>query len=525
MNKLNAILSEKTNTPRETLRLSLVFTFLWGLAAHGYMLLSSSISHDSLNEFLATSAVQEWKISLGRIFMPALYFIRGQVSAPWWIGLISITSIGIAVFLAVQIFDIREKWMICLTAGIFTVNLTVTALTATYIHDMDCDMLALLFSVLAVYCWKNYKRGWLYGSVPLMLTLGLYQSYISMTIVLIVICCILWLLEGKSFRTVLTEGLKGIAMLVCGGVLYLCALKCAAIFAGVALSTNSNNSLTRILTLTPIKLLQMMIEAWLITVKRLLVLPSLYPSKLSFLIQLALFGGSVLTVLVRLCGRAIGWPEKILTLVLLAFLPLGANVSHVLSVGISHDLMYYAMWMVYLLALLLTRDLLTWENRGKGKLKVYIRGFSAFLVAAVLWGNVQVANSVYMGKRIVEEANHSLFTRIVYRMEQCEDYLPGTTPVVLIGHPGEEILTQLPEQIRRYDMVQESTADPYVIGAPLSSYYQSYFQNVLLNPAIIAPDDRKEALAQRQDVQQMPAYPAAGSIAMVEDVLVVKLGG
>lgn len=139
-------------------RQSLLFTFLWGLAAHGYMFLSSSFSHDSLNEFLFEDWVSARKITAGRIFVPVVTFLRGRITAPWLIGLIGLTCIGIAVYFVTRIFDMESKWMICLTSGIFTVNLTVIALTATYIHDFDSDCLALLFAVMAVFLWKSSEK-------------------------------------------------------------------------------------------------------------------------------------------------------------------------------------------------------------------------------------------------------------------------------------------------------------------------------------------------------------------------------
>lgn len=43
---------DKLKRNRSCIILSILFTFIWGMAAHGYMYFNNSISHDSLNEFI-----------------------------------------------------------------------------------------------------------------------------------------------------------------------------------------------------------------------------------------------------------------------------------------------------------------------------------------------------------------------------------------------------------------------------------------------------------------------------------------
>lgn len=506
---------------KNILRLSLMFTFLWGLAAHGYMFLSNSISHDSIDEFLLTNQVAYKKVGLGRLFVPVVGFLRGHITAPWLIGLIGLICIGFAVYFVTRIFAIENKWMVCLVAGIFTVNSTVIALAATYMHDFDCANLALLCAVIAVFFWKasESKGKYIFGGFFVMLSLGLYQSYISITITLIVICCILSLLEGRDWKEVLVKGLKGIAMLVIGGILYIFALKLVTSFTHMALSSGNPQSLDNMLSLTPKRIAVLIAEAWKMTIKGILFPCSMYPDTLAKALEFLVVGISGVLVLLRLTSREIRTPAKILTLILFAFLPLGANVSHVLANGISHDLMYDAFWMVYLLLLLLVCRQKEWTVRQK--LNNHLRIVSAGLVAVILWGNVQMANGVYTAKRFIQDANLSLFTRITYSMEQVPGYTAGETPVVFIGRPSG-ILTELPEEYQRFDLIYAK--EPFVVGSAVQAHYQCYYQYVLMNPAVVAPDARKYELMQRADVANMPAYPAEGSIAMVEDTLVVKLG-
>ena len=171
---------------------ALISTFAWGTIAHGSFFLHNSFSHDSLNELVPSVMGNSWKIQLGRVFVPIYRLILGEiVTTPWTIGLLSLFYIAIAVFLVAKIFKIKSRSIIVLISGIFVTNISVISITATYIHDLDCYMFALALSVFAVYLWRKYKKGYLCGAIPICFSLGLYQSFISVTITLIIISLII----------------------------------------------------------------------------------------------------------------------------------------------------------------------------------------------------------------------------------------------------------------------------------------------------------------------------------------------
>ena len=354
-----------------------------------------------------------------------------------------------------------------------------------------------------------------------MLSLGLYQSYISMTITLIIMRCIFWLLEGRSYKVVFVEGLKGIAVLIVGGLMYLCVIKIVSGISQISLTAGGYNSLENILALTPRSFLSLCKEAWKLTLTRIIKVNSPYSSRFTAGIQLLVLGISVLLVVLRLANRSIRWQAKLLTLVLLILLPLGANVSHVLANGYSHELMYDAFWMAYLLLLLLVDRQRSWMVWNGLCLKRYTAWVCVGLVAWILLGNVQMANAVYTSKRIMQNANLSLFTRITYRIEQYPGYVNGETPIAFIGLPSEA-LKEMPEEFQRFDFLY--SIKPFIIGENWAGRYQRLYDYMLLDNVVIAADEKKRELLQKEDVANMPAYPAEGSIRMVDGILVVRLG-
>ena len=218
-------------------------TFLLGVAAHAYGFFNFTISHDSLEALYSGAAETEWKISLGRIFVPVYRDItRGMLTSPWMIGMLSLIWIALSVYFIVQLLDFAEsKLLIVLTAGVLTVNPVVTALTATFLHDLDVDMFALFLMVAAVWLWKKQRNGIWPGMCLIAVGLGLYQSYLSVVIALIMIICIKDLLEGNRWKEVLLAGGKGVLMVMGGGILYLLLTKGVCYFTGISLSDSYNS--------------------------------------------------------------------------------------------------------------------------------------------------------------------------------------------------------------------------------------------------------------------------------------------
>ncbi len=499
------------------LKKSFLFTYLWGMVAHGYMFMSNSLSHDFLGEYILQPQTAALKFGSGRIFAPVVQWLRGSISVPWWVGILSLFFMALALLLILRLFDIRKDWMICLTAGVLVVNVSYVALVATYIHDLDSDSLAVLMAVLAVYLWRTQSRGWLYGILPVILMLGLYQSILSVVIVLVILLCIQDLINGQPFQTVFSGGLRSIAMMACGGVLYFLLQKTVVSIALVDTSANYN-ALSNMFALTPVRFLQLVAETWFDTLFEIVTVVSGLPLRMGMLINAGIVLLCVAVLAEKVFSRSMGVREKILLVSLFLIMPVGANVSRVLFNGTSHDLMHYAIWLIYLLALVLTDTMVRQKAGRKNRGTQVIAGL---LVAVTLFGNTQMANGVYAGKRFIQDSNLSMFTRIVSDIEDLDGYIVGQTQICFVGEP-ESAMLPLADRYNAYYMTGFESS--YVVPSMNRDHYQSYFSNVLMNPGVIVDHSTRYQISIDPRVQAMPLYPSNGSIAMLDGVVVVKLG-
>lgn len=520
-------IAERLAQNKKQLYLSLAATFIWGLFAHGYAFGSNIFSHDSLRELHAEILGNEIKMGSGRVLTPIYRELLGSdVTLPWLAGLLSLLWIGLAVFLIVRLFRVESPVLVCLIAGVCTTNIAVSATIATYIHDLDCYMFSMLCAVASVYSWRNHRFGWLIGAPFAAASLGIYQSFIFVAVTLVMMVCIMDLLNERDFKAVFMDGIKAIGMLVLGGVLYYVMMKVILAQVGIALTKGDYNSLDRALTLSPENFLPQILSAYKDCFARMIDAYSSYPSILVRCGTILLLASSIFAVTVGLLSRKVHLLEKILCALLVILLPLGMNMIHVLTVGKNHDLMTYPIWLVYVLALLLADWLLgKWKNAdGHGRLAWLARGqrtLCLVLVFVLVYGNVRFANGMYMKKSLEHEAYMSLMTRVVARMEMMEDYVPGETEVVIVDLP--EHLNEVMPGFKDYWNVIGMTK-PDMIYIDARDRFQAFFDYMMGLPILLADEDTWNAGAFLEAVQQMPVYPARGSMQMLDGVLYVKLG-
>ena len=503
---------------RENLLLCFAAVFGFGLAAHAYGFLHASFSHDMLNALVADPMETYWKMQLGRPGI-VLYrrLFRGVIAAPWQLGLLSLLWLSLSCFLTAKLFRVKSRVFPVLLAGILTVNITTIAMTATYLYEMDADLFAVLLGVCAVLLWDRYGlAGALLGALLTAGCMGTYQSMVSIPITLAMLLCIGALLRGERFGAVLRKGLRAVAMLGCGALLYWLAVRLMCSLKGINLAMDSYNSVEQEASLSMLGRVGRVYQTW----SRAFLDPAhahIEPIVLALNALLAALG---LWGLSRWLAKGkTGGKEKLLLCALLLLLPLGMNTAQLSFSGDVHDLMKYSFWLFYVLCLL------PWFTGVQGKPSGLIRGVGAVLALLMLCANIQTANIVYTKKQLEQEAAGSLMTRVLARLELREDYVPGEMPLVFAG-----VSEQLQERITGfeayYDITGCETASPIVKSTASYNYniYAAYFRYLLDNPAVMADWELWNRLQEDPRVAALPSYPAEGCMELLDGVMVVKMG-
>lgn len=513
--------NRKTSILRAQIKYVCISVLLFGLIAHGYAFFDTDYTHDTLNALYADAAENTWKISLGRFFKPVYQtLIRGEFAAPWLIGMLSLIWAGLAVFVIVRLFDIQTPICTFMVSGICITNLSFSLTAATYIYDLDANMLALLLSSLAAHQWKRSKIISPLSILFIAPSLGIYQSYVSVCIVLMILVLLMDLLHGDCFTRVFKKGLSGCIALALGAAAYVLCLWIIRQFTGYSMHTGSGNSLGLISTLNIRGMLTACKNTYGILYTQLIrdwmtIFP-LWAIKVTHILLML----SVIVPFWSYVKGGIGILEALLFLLLIAFIPLAVFLSMLLSGGESlHQLMLFSLWLLYLFPILLVYHT---PISVKSNLIRASRLMTVMVLSVLLWGNIRTANTLYLIKDMQHESAKSLMTRVLYRMEDIEDYVPGQTPVAIIG--ASPMLTQLPHAERYERLV--GISNNLLARSPEAAYDPQYklLTYMLGSPINLCDDDTYFTLKKNADVIQMPLYPDNNCMQMIDGTLVIKLG-
>ncbi len=483
----------------------IISTFIIGMLTHGFCYLNMMYSHDSLAAINQNTDFA-WKISIGRFLQLINIYLRGPMVLSWVIGVLSLLWLAIAICFLVQLLGFTSSVAIYATVGLLATNTALTLTNASYIHEADSFMLALLFAVLAVYTFDKYRYGFLLSPLLLVACCGFYQAYLAAAVVLFMLVLLRDILQGAPSVAVLKKSAASVAVLLVGTALYYLVYKLTLLVFGLS-APDSNNSIevaTGALSFDwPVLLAQAYQEVadYFFSPFALNPAPTLVTNAL--LVALTVF-----LLVCFLCQRNVSWGGKGLFLLILAVLPLGLACVGFLSNGRLTDLMKYQYAFLHLLPILM----LLHSKYEQSALRM-----AAFvLVLVVVFQNYTYANTAYLRKELAYQRTLSAVTRVIVEMEDVEGYQYAETPVAIVGNFSDDYSIPKLNEASGIGMYYNYSADR-------AASLRSYFKYVLAYDIDYLSDEEIAEIGLSDAVQAMPSYPDAGYCQIIDGVLVVKL--
>lgn len=202
-------------------------TLIFSIINYIYFCTHHSLAPDAVGVG-AQHIANGWEVSLGRWLIPIVDSARGGLVVPGLILTSGIFSLTVAIILLAKIFAIKKTASLIILSAVIVFFPTFSE-SVLFVYCYDSYCLAMLFSVLAGY-FMCTKKGYLkcYG-LPIffmILSLGLYQAYVGVTISIIFFVSLKDMINSDiRTKDVMLIMLRRILCLVLGLILYYVTTK------------------------------------------------------------------------------------------------------------------------------------------------------------------------------------------------------------------------------------------------------------------------------------------------------------
>ena len=192
-----------------------------GLLAHLYKITNWLPNWDSL-VFRVDS---QNMIALGRWFLPVVCSLSSFYDLPLLNGIIAIVFHALSAVCICRMFNIQKKITAFIIGAIIVSFPTVTSVMM-YNYVADGYSIAFFFSALAAFFMTKEKPGYVLAAVLIALSAGIYQAYITVTIMLILLKLIDDIVyHNASFGSILKNSVRILITGIVGMALYSVVLK------------------------------------------------------------------------------------------------------------------------------------------------------------------------------------------------------------------------------------------------------------------------------------------------------------
>ena len=487
-------------------RVPLLCAILFGFLAHGFACTNKLINHDDVSALFMKGGT----VTSGRWGLGALDSIFPNYSMPWIYGTLTILIMAAAICIILRLFAIRSKVLQGLIAGLI---ITFPSLTGTFGYMFTTSSYAVSFLLAVLAVWLITRKNLWYAIPALMsmvLSLSIYQSYISIAASMLVLVLIRQLLHGEGFLTVLRRGIYYVTFLVIALAGYYIATELVFLITGTSFGVYAEGSLTLSLgsILTGIGLaydsfLRFFTEGF----------HGLMPTSLTRLLHGIVLALSIALLALRLLDRRKREPLAILLLVvLIVLLPLAINCMYLITAADSiHTLVLYSFITVYLLMAVLADDFLA-ENAAT--FKMLALNALTLILAVIIATNTYIANEAYLNLHLRYENAHAFCSTLLADLRQQPDFTEDTK-LALIGDYRDPSYYE--EKFWHTDLITG------VHGFLPDSYSMDRFLEYYMGfPLPMATPEEIDQIQSSPEFAAMATYPYYGSMQMIDGFFVVK---
>ena len=486
-------------------------TLIVGLVAHIYKLTNWLPNWDSL----VFRYDPQNMVAMGRWFLPIVCTPSSFYDLPWLVGLISLLLHGLGAVCICRMFHVHKATTAALIGAAVITFPTVTSVLM-YNYVADGYAFAFLLSCMAAMLLVGEKPKLVTSAICIMLSAGIYQAYITVTIMLL-LCHLILEAMNKDTQAgrILIKTMKFLAAGILGMALYYIVM-------------------TVVLKVTDTALLEYQGINDAVSLTGLNLFAILYTVKHSFtdyffdfsngttvfgVLNVLIFAITVILYLTDVIRQRTSPIKLLLIAVYGILLPIGASVLAFINSDVDyHNLMKMGFFIFYLFFIL---------QYEKSDFKLpKLNSAKAWMILGValvlVFNNILIANISYHKLNMAYEKSYGTLIRIADRIEQI-DGSAACDRILVLGtlENSEAYSAKLPP-----DMT--GTTDGFILRADDEIVGQSVLCSALNDYCgtkyTFVFGEEKNALMEAFQTDRMGIWPASDSIVIANDVIIIKLG-
>lgn len=504
-----------------------ITTFILGIITHFLLLTNLIMSQDGLLMGLHYTA-GSYEATLGRWGINMIDSIRENLALPFITTLISIIVMGAINILIIDMLDIKSKLF-----KLFTIVSVVASpglcMTLLYVYTADVYIFAMLFSVLSAYSLykiKSKKIGISLSIVCFILTLSIYQSYMGITVGLILIVSVKNLLSQKNnaIDTLKDVAIKALILIISFIIYFFLTKLILAIYQKEMAGYDGLNQISLFTIFSTI--LPSLKKVYISFIKYFfadgIILNRSWKRDIMYLVFFTLFAVTMVILFIKGIknkeNRKIFLKNYVLACFIIILMPIAFNLVIVLAPG--NDIYYLTSTQMMLMIpfLFVIFELIDEKNTVTNLINWGI----SIVSTVIMFTYILSCIVTYQTVELAYSQAKNVTIRVVEKMEVYDNYTPEM-PVLFAGVIAD---SNFPKTLDLYNYAISNSLRSSIFHGTYQGQqgtWENFFNIFLGHQLYFCEDYQYYFIVNSDEFKEMNIFPERNSVKTIDGVMVVKL--
>lgn len=521
MNRIDELVKKEYGKLSKQFKIAFISAIIFGLIAHIYMFTNKLPNMDDLvgiDNFGVTFKNGRWFLW---VLGAAAYHMNWVFSMPWLNGIITLFFIACSAGVIAVLLDLKSDMANVILGAILVVFPSWTT-TFFYMFTAPYYAIAVFLGVLSVFLTVKYKKGYMPAALLLACSLGIYQAYLPFVATMYVILLFAQLYEeDKTYMDVLKKAVYYLSNLIVGAVLYFVLMELSLILAKQSLNTYKGLDSMGKFSITRIQ--EIGKNIWTnffgVFINNNLEISYNFMTKVMYFILFMVVAVLLLQLIAQLCGKA-DYRKAVAVVIMTIAYVLAINGIYIMCAEGIYALMYYAYAFMIIFPLLLVDK--SMENYGINRENCILEWIVILVSVGGIGSYCQYANAQYLSMDLNIEQAKSYYTTLITQIKSVDGYT-DECKVALIGK-GSDDRDIFRYPVRDKTLYRNAVMDRFLSSGRDETMVEAYSRQYFIKYYCGFDAEYADVEELPHDIiEDMPLYPATGSVRLIDGVVVVKM--